>query len=32
VIGIPHETLGEEVGAAIALKPGADATPASVGA
>jgi long-chain acyl-CoA synthetase len=26
VIGIPHETLGEEVGAAIALRPGADAT------
>jgi long-chain acyl-CoA synthetase len=27
VIGIPHEALGEEVGAAVALKPGASATP-----
>jgi long-chain acyl-CoA synthetase len=27
VIGIPHAELGEEVGAAIALKPGAEATP-----
>ena len=27
VIGIPHPELGEEVGAAIALKPGATATP-----
>ena len=27
VIGIPHESLGEEVGAAVALKPGATATP-----
>jgi long-chain acyl-CoA synthetase len=27
VIGIPHETLGEEVGAAAALKPGMSATP-----
>jgi long-chain acyl-CoA synthetase len=27
VIGIPHAELGEEVGAAVALKPGADATP-----
>ena len=27
VIGVPHETLGEEVGAAVALKPGAEATP-----
>ena len=26
VIGIPHESLGEEVGAAVALKPGASAT------
>jgi long-chain acyl-CoA synthetase len=25
VIGIPHAELGEEIGAAIALKPGADA-------
>jgi long-chain acyl-CoA synthetase len=30
VIGIPHETLGEEVGAAVALKPGADATTADL--
>ena len=30
VIGVPHETLGEEVGAAIALRPGADATPAEL--
>src|SRR5215469_11857917 len=27
VIGIPHDSLGEEVGAAVALKPGAAATP-----
>jgi long-chain acyl-CoA synthetase len=27
VIGIPHPELGEEVGAAVALKPGASATP-----
>jgi long-chain acyl-CoA synthetase len=27
VIGMPHAELGEEVGAAVALKPGADATP-----
>jgi long-chain acyl-CoA synthetase len=27
VIGIPHESLGEEVGAAVELKPGAHATP-----
>ena len=27
VIGIPHTELGEEVGAAVALKPGASATP-----
>ena len=27
VIGIPHASLGEEVGAAVALKPGASATP-----
>ena len=27
VIGVPHATLGEEVGAAVALKPGATATP-----
>ena len=27
VIGIPSDQLGEDVGAAVALKPGADATP-----
>jgi long-chain acyl-CoA synthetase len=27
VIGIPHPELGEEVGAAVALKPGGEATP-----
>jgi len=27
VIGIPHDSLGEEVGAAVALKKGAEATP-----
>ncbi len=27
VVGIPHDTLGEEVAAAIALKDGAEATP-----
>ncbi|MBV9206826.1 MAG: long-chain fatty acid--CoA ligase, partial [Actinobacteria bacterium] len=27
VIGLPHPELGEEVGAAVALKPGASATP-----
>jgi long-chain acyl-CoA synthetase len=26
VVGIPHDSLGEEVGAAVALKPGAEAT------
>jgi long-chain acyl-CoA synthetase len=30
VIGVPHETLGEEVAAAIALVPGSDATPEDV--
>ena len=30
VIGIPHDRLGEEVGAAVALKPGATATPAEL--
>jgi long-chain acyl-CoA synthetase len=30
VIGIAHPELGEEVGAAVALKPGADATPAEL--
>jgi len=27
VVGVPHPTLGEEVGAAVVLKPGAAATP-----
>ena len=27
VVGIPHETLGEEIGAAVALKDGMTATP-----
>ena len=27
VVGIPHASLGEEVGAAVALKPGSSATP-----
>jgi long-chain acyl-CoA synthetase len=30
VIGIPHPDLGEEVGAAVALKPGASATPSEL--
>ncbi len=30
VIGIPHEELGEEVGAELKLKPGATATPAEL--
>jgi long-chain acyl-CoA synthetase len=30
VIGIPHPELGEEVGAAVQLKPGAAATPAEL--
>jgi long-chain acyl-CoA synthetase len=30
VIGVPHETLGEEVAAAIALTPGSDVTPAEL--
>jgi long-chain acyl-CoA synthetase len=30
VVGMPHADLGEEVGAAVALKPGADATPAEL--
>jgi long-chain acyl-CoA synthetase len=30
VIGIPHAELGEEVGAAVQLKPGAAATPAEL--
>ncbi len=27
VVGIPHESLGEEIGAAVALKPDTSATP-----
>ena len=27
VIGIPHDEFGEEIGAAVSLKEGADATP-----
>ena len=30
VIGIPHDQLGEEVGAAVALKPGADCSPEEI--
>jgi long-chain acyl-CoA synthetase len=30
VIGVPHPDLGEEVGAAVALKPGADATESDI--
>ena len=30
VIGIPHDELGEEIGAAVTLKPGATATPAEL--
>ena len=30
VIGIPHAELGEEIGAAVQLKPGATATPAEL--
>jgi long-chain acyl-CoA synthetase len=30
VIGIPHDKLGEEIGAAVALVPGATATPAEL--
>jgi steroid-24-oyl-CoA synthetase len=30
LVGIPHRTLGEEPGAAVALKPGADATEAEL--
>jgi long-chain acyl-CoA synthetase len=30
VIGIPHPTHGEEVGAAVVLKPGVEATPADL--
>jgi long-chain acyl-CoA synthetase len=27
VVGLPHPALGEEIGAAVALKPGAEAQP-----
>jgi long-chain acyl-CoA synthetase len=30
VVGIPHDSLGEEVGAAIALKPGSDITESEI--
>jgi len=30
VIGIPHDSLGEEVGAAVALKPGAETTESEI--
>jgi long-chain acyl-CoA synthetase len=30
VVGIPHASLGEEIGAAVALKPGTTATPAEL--
>ncbi|HET6750497.1 MAG TPA: long-chain fatty acid--CoA ligase [Actinomycetes bacterium] len=30
VVGVPHPTHGEEVGAAVVLKPGAEATPAEL--
>ncbi|ROZ88957.1 long-chain fatty acid--CoA ligase [Gordonia sp. OPL2] len=30
VVGIPHETLGEEVGAAVAVKPGAGVEPSEL--
>ncbi|WP_027343506.1 long-chain-fatty-acid--CoA ligase [Hamadaea tsunoensis] len=32
VVGMPHATLGEEIGAAVALKPGASATPEELSA
>ncbi|HWG64712.1 MAG TPA: long-chain fatty acid--CoA ligase [Streptosporangiaceae bacterium] len=32
VVGIPHESLGEEIGAAVALKPGMTATPGELSA
>jgi long-chain acyl-CoA synthetase len=32
VVGIPHASLGEEIGAAVVLKPGADASPADLSA
>ena len=30
VVGIPHDSLGEEIGAAVALKAGASATPEEI--
>ena len=30
VIGLPHDSLGEEIGAAVALKPGTYAEPAEL--
>jgi long-chain acyl-CoA synthetase len=30
VLGVPHDELGEEVAAAVSLKPGADATPEEI--
>jgi long-chain acyl-CoA synthetase len=30
VVGVPHPTHGEEVGAAVVLRPGAEATPAEL--
>ena len=30
MVGIPHDELGEEVGAAVTVKPGATATPAEL--
>jgi long-chain acyl-CoA synthetase len=32
VVGIPHDSLGEEIGAAVVLKPGADVSPADLSA
>ena len=32
VVGIPHESLGEDIGAAVVLKSGADASPAELSA
>ena len=32
VVGIPHASLGEEIGAAVVLKPGADVSPADLSA
>jgi len=32
VVGMPHDSLGEEIGAAVVLKPGAEASPADLSA